>query len=51
MIDLATTGIRRSAKFDLKPRQKYGLLGKLSLAVIGLCEVANIPQVFLNRPN
>ena len=34
-----------------KPKQKYGLFAKFSLAVIGACEVAKNPQIFLTRAN
>ena len=51
MIDLASTGIRRSASLINKPKQKYDLFPKLSLALIGACEVANNPHIFLTIPN
>ena len=34
-----------------KPKQKYDLFLKLSLAVIGACEVDNNPHIFLTRAN
>ena len=51
MIDLESTGIRRSDILDHKPKQKYDLFAKLSLALIGACEVANNLHIFLTRPN
>ena len=51
MMDLASTGIRRSARLANKPRQKYGLCAKFSLSVIGACEVAKNPHVLLTRVN
>ena len=49
MVDLASTSLSISARLDNKPRPKYGLFDKFSLAVIGACEVAKILHVFLNR--
>ena len=49
VIDVESTGIRISARFDNKPKQKYGLFDKLSLVVVGTCEVANSPNIFLTR--
>ena len=34
-----------------KPKQKYGLFAKLSLALIGACEVAKNPHTFITREN
>ena len=51
MMDLASTGIRRSARLANKPRQKYGLCAKFSLSVIGACEVANKIHTILIRAN
>ena len=51
IIGLASTGIRRSASLVNKPKQKYDLFPKLSLALIGACEVANNPHIFLTIPN
>ena len=50
-IDIASTGCSISAKLDNKPRQKYGLFDKLSLLVIGVCELANNPHIFITRAN
>ena len=36
---------------DNKPKQKYGLFTKLSLALIGSCDVAKNPHIFLTREN
>ena len=49
MINLASTGISKSARFDNKPKPKYGLFAKLYLAVIGVCEVAKNPHIFITR--
>ena len=51
MIDLESTCLMRSIMLANKPRQKYGLFAKLSLAVIVSCDVANNPHIFLNRAN
>ena len=51
MINLASTCIRISARLANKSRQKYGLFDKFSLAVVGSCEVAKNPQIFLIRVN
>ena len=51
MTDLTWTGLRRSERLANKPRQKYGLFAKLSLAVIGACGVAKKPHTFLTRAN
>ena len=50
-IDLASTGLRRSARLANKNRQKYGLLAKLLLALIGACGVAKNPHIFLTKAN
>ena len=47
MINLASTGPSRYASLANKPRQKYVLFAKLSLELIGACEVAKNPQIFL----
>ena len=47
MMDLESTGFRRSDRLDNIPKQNYSLFSKLSLAVIGACEVANNPHIFL----
>ena len=49
MIDLASTGRRRLARLDNKLKQKYGLFYKLSLAVVGSCELAKSPHIFPTR--
>ena len=51
MIDLASTGLRRSASLANKPKEKYGLFDKLSLTVIRACEVANNAHIFITRSN
>ena len=51
MTDLTSTGIRRSARLANKPKQNYGLLSKLSLSLIGACEVAENFHIFLTRSN
>ena len=43
------TGLMRSYRLDNKPKQKYGLFNKLSLALIGSCDVANKLHKFLTR--
>ena len=39
MINLSSTGIRRSSRLVNKTKQKYGLIDEFSLEVIGACEV------------
>ena len=51
MIYLESTGLRISASLANKHKQKYGLFAKFSLSVIGACEVANNPHIFLTRSN
>ena len=45
MIDLSSTGLRRSARLD------NGLFSKLSLAVVEACEEAKKTQLFITRSN
>ena len=49
MIDIASTGLRRSVGLDNKPKQKYGLFTKLWLIVLRACQVAKNPHIFLTR--
>ena len=51
MIDLAPTGLRRSERLANETRQKYGLVAKFSLSLIGTCEVIKNPHIFLTRAN
>ena len=51
MIDLASTGLRISARLANKSKWKYGLFDKLSLAEMGAYEVANKPHIFLTIEN
>ena len=51
MIDLASIGLRISARLANKLRQKYGVFDKFQLSVIGAYGVANKPHVFLTRAN
>ena len=51
MMDLSSTGLRRSYRSDNKPKQKYDLFHKLLLAVIVACEVTKNPHIFLSRVN
>ena len=51
MINLAPTGLRRSARLANKPKQKYGLFAKLSLSVNRACDVAKNAHTFLTRAN
>ena len=50
-MDLASTGIRRSARLDNNPRQKYDLFAKLSLSVIVVFEVYKNTHIFLPSEN
>ena len=47
MIDLTSSGLRRYASLDNKHKQKYGSFDELSLELIGACEVAKNPRIFL----
>ena len=49
--DMASTGLRRYARLANKPRQKYGLFAKLSLAVIGACEVVQFTHISITISN
>ena len=49
VIDLASTFIRISDGLDNKPKQKYGLLSKLSLLVIVAHEVDKNSHIFITR--
>ena len=51
MVDLASTDLRRFARLANKPRQKYGLFSKLSLELIGACDVDKNSHTFLAREN
>ena len=51
MIKTASTGLRRSVRLDNKTKQRYVLLDKFSILVIGACEVAKNPHIFLTREN
>ena len=51
MINLASTGPSRYAGLANKPRQKYVLFAKLSLELIGACEVAKNPPNLFNYRN
>ena len=51
MIDLGSTGLRRSAKLANKTRQKYGLFAKFLLSLIRACEVAKNPHIFITIAN
>ena len=49
MTDMASNGIMIYARLANKTRQKYGLFDKLSLSVIGACEAAKKPHIFIPR--
>ena len=51
MINLALTSLRKTARWDNKLKQKYGLFDKFSLGETGVCEVANNPHILLTRKN
>ena len=51
MIDLASTSLGISDRLDNEPKQKYGLFSKFSLEIVGSCNVANKPHIFLTRSN
>ena len=51
IMDLESTGLRRSSRLDNKPKQKYGIFAKFSLEVIGACEVDKKPHISLTRAN
>ena len=48
---MESTGLRRSVRLTNKTNHKYGLFDKLPLAVIGACEVAKNPHIFVTRAN
>ena len=50
-IDMVSTSIRISTRLDNKPKQEYILFDKFALAVIGSCEVAKNPLIFITRVN
>ena len=47
MINMASTFLRISARLANKPKQKYALFDKLSLAVFGACEVDKKLHIFI----
>ena len=51
MVYLESADIRRSARLANKYKQKYGLFSKFSLALIGACDLAKNPHIFLTRSN
>ena len=51
VLNLALAGLRISARLDNKTRQKYGLFSKISLSVIGACEMDKNPHIFITRAN
>ena len=50
VINLESTGLMRSTRMDNKTK-KYDLFDELSLALIGACEVAKNPHIFLTIEN
>ena len=50
MLDMASTGLRRSEILENKPKQKYGLFTKFSLAVVGACEMTKNSHI-LDKTN
>ena len=51
MIDLSSTGLSRSARLANKNKQKYDLFDKFLFTVIGACDVAKNPHIFLTGSN
>ena len=51
MVNIVSTGLRRSYGLNHKPQNKYGLFAKLSILAVGACEVARNPQISLTRSN
>ena len=49
MINIASTGVKSSARLDNKPKQRYGLFAKLSLAVNVECDISKNPHIFTTR--
>ena len=47
MINLESTGLRRSDRLANKPKQTYGVFAKFSLAVVGAYEVDKNTHIFL----
>ena len=50
MLDMESTGLRRSARLANKPPPKV-LSDKLSLALVVSCDVTNNPHIFITREN
>ena len=51
LIDMVSTGLRKSSRLTNKTNQKYGLCAKFRLSVIGACKLAKNPGIFLTRAN
>ena len=51
MINLVSTGLKRSGILDIKPQKKYSLFAKYSFTVVAAREVANKTHTFLTREN
>ena len=51
MIDPESTDLRRSDRLYNKPKHKYRLFAKLSIAVVGSYNVALKIHIFLTREN
>ena len=51
IIDLGSNGLRISVRLANKTKQKYGLFYKLASTLVGSCEMANNPHIFLTEAN
>ena len=51
MTDMASSSLGRATRLPNKPLKKYDLSAKLSLVVIGACEVDKNPHIFLTVSN
>ena len=51
IIDLASIGLRISARLANKPKQKYVVFTKLSLVLFVACELAKNSHIFLTGAN
>ena len=51
IINLTSAGLGRYYRLTNKPKQKYGLFARLSLAGVGLCDMDKNPHIFITREN
>ena len=51
MVNMASTDLLNSARLDNKLKPKYSIFAKLSLELVGACEVDLNKHLFLTRAN